>query len=591
VLWWKIIHRKAHERRRFAGNFARAAASLNEHPTNPWQRRPYSLTLDPKQFKPYPTALIGCVASEKAYLTRVITPQASFLSGSSKQTMAVTGVMLVIFLFAMDATIVATSMPTIVAKLGGLELYSWVFSIYMLTSALATPVFGKLADLFSRRNLMLVGIVIFIVGSTLCGAAQSMAMMVLFRAIQGIGGGAIYALAFILVGILYPVEKRAKMQGVISSIWGLASILGPLAGGIIVDNWSWRWIFFVNLPISAAASSLIIAGLSEDDRQTSRSRLDWLGATILLLALLLLFYALSRSAQTKPPLGLEFWGPVTLAGVMLAIFIVIERRATEPIIPIDLFHLKLFGLCAAVAALASMGAFGAITYLPLYLQGVYGLAASRAGLVLLVLSLGWTAGSLIGGQWINRFGYRFVALAGMGLMAFGYGLFLSPGFHVGVVAVVVTAIAIGVGMGMSNLTTLVAAQTAVRVERIGVATSTVMLFRTFGGAFAVSLMGTVLFGKMTAGLEQLAREEGVSFSAVLRDKITDPQNLLDPATRALIPPEHLPSLTGLLGDAVWYAFLTTFLLMLIGLVLSFFIGPYTPATTPRSDERRRSCVC
>lgn len=502
--------------------------------------------------------------------------------------MAVTGVMLVIFLFAMDSTIVATSMPTIVAKLGGLELYSWVFSIYMLTSALATPVFGKLADLFSRRSLMLVGIAIFIVGSTLCGAAQSMGMMVVFRAIQGVGGGAIYALAFILVGILYPVEKRAKMQGVISSIWGLASILGPLAGGIIVDNWSWRWIFFVNLPMSAAASSLIIIGLREDEMQARRSRLDWFGAAILLLALLLLFYALSPSAQARRPLGPELWGPILLATVMLAIFIVVERRATEPIIPIDLFRLNLFSLCAAVAALASMGAFGAISYLPLYLQGVYGLAASKAGLVLLVLSLGWTAGSLIGGQWINRFGYRFVALAGMGLMVFGYGLFLSPGFRIGVAAVVVTAIAIGVGMGMSNLTTLVAAQTVVRVERIGVATSTVMLFRTFGGAFAVSLMGTVLFSKMAAGLEQLARKAGISFSAALRDKITDPQNLLDPATRALIPPEHLPSLTGLLGDSVWYAFLTTLVLMLIGLVLSLFIGPYTPATTPRSDERRSS---
>src|SRR5207237_3455969 len=176
---------------------------------------------------------------------------------ASRRPFAVTGVMLVIFLFAIDATIVSTSMPTIVAKLGGLEFYSWIFSIYMLTSALTTPICGKLADLFSRRNLMLVGIGIFVLGSTLCGAAQSMEMMVLFRAIQGLGGGAIYALSFIIVGILYPDEQRAKMQGIISSIWGIASILGPLAGGIIVEHWSWRWIFFVNLPITAAASGLI----------------------------------------------------------------------------------------------------------------------------------------------------------------------------------------------------------------------------------------------------------------------------------------------------------------------------------------------
>jgi len=500
--------------------------------------------------------------------------------------MAITGVMLVIFLFAIDSTIVSTSMPTIVARLGGLELYSWVFSIYMLTSALATPVFGKLADLFSRRNLLLAGIGIFVAGSALCGAAQSMEMMVLFRALQGIGGGAIYALAFIVVGILYPPEKRAKMQGIISSIWGLSSILGPLAGGIIVENWSWRWIFFVNLPISAAASFLIIAGLHEEPLQKHRPTLDWLGTAALLTALMLLFYALSPSAQPGQRFAVELWSLIVLAMIILAIFIIIERRAPEPIIPMDLFHLKLFGICAAVAALASMGAFGAISYLPLYLQGVYGLAASRAGLVLLLLSLGWTSGSLIAGQAINHLGYRSIAAAGMALIALGYAVFLSPLARSGVTAVVVSAVAIGVGMGLSNLTTLVAAQTTVRMERIGVATSTTMLFRTFGGAFAVSLMGTVLFNHMQGGLEKLIAHDGVALSATVRDRIADPQNLLEPSTRALIPPEHLPKLTALLGEAVWYAFLTIFILMLVGLALSLLMEPHAPAVKPAPDKKR-----
>ncbi len=498
--------------------------------------------------------------------------------------MAVTGVMLVIFLFAIDATIVSTSMPTIVAKLGGLELYSWVFSIYMLTSALATPIFGKLADLFSRRNLMLVGIAIFVIGSTLCGAAQSMKMMVLFRAIQGIGGGAIYALAFIVVGILYPVEKRAKMQGVISSIWGLSSILGPLAGGVIVEHWSWRWIFFVNLPITAAASFLILVGLHEGTVQRRRPELDWPGTATLLAALMLLFYALAQSAEARHPLGPELWILIALAAIMLVVFTAIERRAAEPIVPIDLFHIKLFAICAVVATLASMGVFGALSYLPLYLQGVYGLAASRAGLVLLLLSLGWTCGSLMGGQAINRMGYRFVTVSGMTLISFGYGLFLFPFVRFGLASIIVSAVLIGVGMGMANLTTLVAAQTAVRVERIGVATSTVMLFRTFGGAFAVSLMGTVLFNKMETGLERFMGAGGLSLSTNLREKIADPQNLLEPATRALIPPEYLPKLTALLGDAIGYAFLTIFVLMIVGCAVSLCVAPYTPASTPRSDE-------
>ena len=507
---------------------------------------------------------------------------------ASRQIMAVSGVMLVIFLFAIDATIVSTSMPTIVANLGGLDLYSWVFSVYMLTSALATPVFGKLADLFSRRHLMLAGIAIFVIGSALCGAAQNMEMMVWFRAIQGIGGGAIYALAFIIVGILYPPEKRAKMQGIISSIWGLASILGPLAGGIIVEHWSWRWIFFVNLPISAAASSLIVVGLQQEEMQKHRPQLDWRGIGTLLAALILLFYALALSAQPGQGLGLLALGLVVVSASVLAVFIRVEQRALEPVIPIGLFRLKLFAVCAAIAVLGSMGAFGAISYLPLYLQGVYGLAASRAGMVLLLLSLGWTGGSLIGGQGINRCGYRFIAAMGMALIALGYALFLSPLSRYGFTTVVVSAVFIGIGMGMTNLITLVASQTAVRLERIGVATSTIMLFRTFGGAFAVSLMGTVLFNKMQRGLERLFTDQLVTLSASLRDKIADPQNLLEPGTRALIPPEYLPKLAGLLGDAIWYAFLTVFVLMVAGLLLSLFIAPYTPGNTPRFDERQRS---
>ena len=515
------------------------------------------------------------------------TPREAFSSRSAaKQTMAISGVMLVIFLFAIDATIVSTSMPTIVAKLGGLELYSWVFSIYMLTSALATPVFGKLADLFSRRNLMLAGIAIFVIGSTLCGAARSMEMMVWFRAIQGIGGGAIYALAFIVVGILYPPEKRAKMQGIISSIWGLSSILGPLAGGIIVENWSWRWIFFVNLPISAAASSLIVVGLQEEEMQRHRPKLDWLGTGTLLAALILLFYALAPSAQPGQSLGSTSWELVVVAAIVLALFIRVEQRALEPVIPIDLFRLKLFAVCAAIAVLASMGVFGAISYLPLYLQGVYGLAASRAGLVLLLLSLAWTGGSLIAGQGINHFGYRLTAAAGMTLIALGYALFLSPFSRSELLAVVVSAVSIGIGMGMANLITLVAAQTAVQLERIGVATSTIMLFRTFGGAFAVSLMGTVLFSQMQRGLERLITHQRVTLSATLRNRIADPQNLLEPGTRALIPPQHLPKLAGLLGDAIWYAFFTIFILMLVGLILSLFLAPHTPTTTTRLDEGR-----
>jgi EmrB/QacA subfamily drug resistance transporter len=449
----------------------------------------------------------------------------------------------------------------------------------MLTSALTTPLFGKLADLFSHRRLMLIGIGIFVLGSTLCGAAQSMEMLVLFRAIQGLGGGAIYALAFIVVGVLFPPAQRAKMQGIISSIWGISSILGPLAGGLIVEHTSWRWVFFVNLPITAIAIGLIAVGLKEEKTERHKPKLDLVGASTLLLGLMLMFYALSQSAHGRQPLNAEMLSILGLSMVVLIFFYFIERRAAEPIIPLDLFRLHLYRTSTFVATLAAMGVFGAISYLPLYLQGVLGTSASGAGMILLLLSLGWTAGSLIAGQGINRSGYRKVASMGMSCMAVGFGIFVLKGHPVGLLLVLLASLLIGLGMGTANLTTLVAAQNAVPIRRIGVATSTLMLFRTFGGAFCISLMGTVLFNRMQQGLETI----GDGLSSTLRDKVAHPQNLLEPATRASIPPEFLPQLIDLLADSIWYAFFTALLLMIIGCAVSTRMGSYTPASTPRPD--------
>jgi EmrB/QacA subfamily drug resistance transporter len=488
--------------------------------------------------------------------------------------------MMVIFLFAIDATIVSTSMPTIVAKLGGLDLYSWVFSIYMLSSALTTPIFGKLADLFSKRRLMLIGIGIFLVGSILCGAAQSMEMMIAARAVQGLGGGAIYALSFIVVGILYAAEQRAKIQGIISGIWGLASIFGPLGGGIIVENWNWRWVFFVNIPLIVIATALIIVGLKEEYGEKRKPILDLAGTGTLLVGLLLVFYALAESAHAHDSLNVETLGIFAGGLAVLVLFYFIERRAAEPIIPLDLFHVGLYKTSTVVATLCAMGVFGAISYLPLYLQGVLGMTAWGTGLVILLLSMGWTAGSLLAGQGINHIGYRLVAIGGMSLLALGYFVLIAPQLKAGIAPIAVSSLVIGLGMGLANLTTLVAAQTVVPRQRIGVATSTLMLFRTFGGAFAVSLLGTVMLAHVQSGLAQL----GASNSAVsgdLRNKLANPQNLLQPSTRTEIPRDLLAQLIPVLDDALWYAFLTGFALMVIGIAAACFLAGYTPATTPR----------
>lgn len=486
----------------------------------------------------------------------------------SDRSLAVAGVMLVILLFAIDGTIVSTAMPTVVGKLGGLELYGWVFSSYMLTSALATPLCGKLSDLYGRRRLMLTGIGLFMLASALCGAARSMEQLIVFRALQGIGGGAIYALAFIIVGFLFPPEQRAKVQGLMSGIWGIASILGPLGGGIIAEYWNWRWIFFVNVPVSLVAVFLITAGFNES-RPEERRKADLKGGAALTLGLFLLFYALEESRRRS--FGLDFFlaGLLISATAALLLFVWIERRAEEPILPLDLFHLRLFRIGSALAGVSSIGMFGVVAYLPLYVQGVLGGSAARAGVVLLVASLGWTAGSLIAGKAIDRLGYRVSCMVGMAVMASGYALFIGTGRLFGMAPILAIGCLIGVGMGIVSVTSMVAAQNEAPLNRLGVATSTVMLCRMIGGAFGISLMGGVLVGQMQRRLRSLSMN---TEDAVLAQRLADPQALLDPAARAAIPEPLLATLVDTLGRSIWDAFLTGFIVMLLGLGLSFLMA-------------------
>jgi predicted MFS family arabinose efflux permease len=302
----------------------------------------------------------------------------------------------------------------------------------------------------------------------------------------------------------------------------------------------------------------------------------------LFAALLLLFYALSHSAHSHQPLDTTLAGLFVLALIFLVIFYFIERRAAEPVIPLDLFHSSSYRSSTAVATLAAMGVFGAISYLPLYLQGVTGLTASRAGMVLLFLSMAWTVGSLVAGQAINRFGYRALAAIGMFLMALGYSFFVLFKSQLTVPWVIISATLIGTGMGMANLTTLVAVQNSVSHQRIGVATSTLMLFRTFGGAFSVSLMGTVLLHQMQRGLTRLSSS---GLSSTLLDKLAHPQNLLEPATRMQITPELLPVLIEILANAIWYAFFTGLVLMAIGVIASLVMPRAKPADAVQRPQK------
>ncbi len=484
---------------------------------------------------------------------------------------AVAGVMLAVFLFAIDATIVSSAMPTMVSNLGDIELYSWVFSVYMLTSALATPIFGKLSDLYSRRVLILLAIGTFVAGSAACGAAQSMPQLIVFRAVQGVGGGAVYSLAFIIVGVVFPVEQRARMQGLISGVWGVASVLGPAGGGLIAEYWDWRWIFWINLPLGILAATLIVVGFHEERAASRRRSLDLGGATVLLGALMLLFYGLLVAANQLDLVTVESMVVVTGVVVLLTLFITIEGRARDPLLPMSLFHIPSYSRFTALSLLAAMGIFGIIGFLPLYVQGALGGSPALAGLTLLPLSVGWTAGSIAAGQTSTVWGYRNICITGMTLMVLGYVPLMFLKDAGGMTVMLLAVSCSGTGMGMVNVTALVAAQAAVPFRHLGVATSTVMLFRTIGGALILSIMGSLLLQRMNAAFTVIAADLKTSVPAPVLQKLLNPQNLLDPATRSLIPADLMPALTAALVNALWWAFLVGLAAAIAGLVLSCFL--------------------
>ena len=484
---------------------------------------------------------------------------------------AVAGVMVAVFLFAIDATIVSSAMPTVVSQLGGLDLYSWVFSVYMLTSALATPIFGKLSDLYSRRTLILLAIGTFVVGSVACGAAQSMTQLIVFRAVQGMGGGAVYALAFIIVGVVFPPEQRARMQGLIASVWGVASVLGPAGGGFIAEYWDWRWIFWINLPLGITAAGLIVAGFREARVERTRRSLDLAGAALLLSALMLLFYGLLVAANQIDLVTAESVAVVVGVVVLLVLLVAIEGKARDPLLPMALFRMPNYSRPAYLSLLAAMGIFGVIGFIPLYVQGALGGSASQAGLTLLPLSVGWTVGSLTAGKVAPIRGYRAVCATGMGLMVASYIPMMVLEEAGGMAIMLIAVSAAGIGMGMTNVTALVAAQGAVPFQHLGVATSTVMLFRTIGGALILSIMGSILLQRMNAAFTVIAGDLKASVPESVLQKLLNPQNLLDPATRALIPPDVMPSLIGALVNALWWAFLVGLAAAVAGFVLSCFL--------------------
>jgi EmrB/QacA subfamily drug resistance transporter len=480
-----------------------------------------------------------------------------------RRRIAVTaGIIMGLFLAAIEQTVVATAMPTVVAALGGLNIYSWVFSAYLLTFTISVPIWGRLSDMYGRRSFYLIAIGLFLLGSALCGQARSMTFLIIARAIQGLGGGGVFPIGLTIVGEIYSLEQRARMQGLFSGVWGFASIVGPLAGGIITDLLSWRWVFYVNLPFGFAAIALIYANLKEKSEPGRSHAIDYGGVVTLSASLTFLLVGLIRAGKRGTFVDPALLSLFVLAFVLFAVFIVIERRAAEPLLPISLFETRAFRVCSGVGFLAGMGLFGSISFIPLFVQGVLFGSATQAGSALTPLMLGWVVFSIISGRLLLKLGYRPVVIGGMAFFMAGF-LGLSRMGPTSAYADLLPSMAVlGAGMGLAMVAILLAVQNTVPRRLMGTATSANLFFRTIGGTVGVAIMGSVMAHRLTVNL-------GGTTDPQLVELATNPDSIVGEATRRMLRPEALDWLRTALADSLENVFVVGTFIAAVALLLAF----------------------
>lgn len=462
------------------------------------------------------------------------------------------GILLGIFMASMEATVVATAMPTIVSKIGGLGSYSWVFSVYMLASTTTLPIYGKLSDIYGRRRIYAIAMIVFLIASIFCGMARSMPQLIVFRVIQGLGAGGVLPLAFIIVGAMFTLERRARMQGLFAGVWGVSSIVGPLLGGFLVDRVSWPWVFYVNLLPGALAVALIWVFLEEDPRRAGETTppVDYLGAAVLSAGVVTLLMGLF---ELHTPLGR---GLLAVAAGFLIPLIWIERRAADPILPVLLFRDRLFTAACGQGLGAGWAAFGSIAFVPLFVQAVLGTSATEAGATLIPLSIGWPLASITGSRLLLRVGHRPLGIAGMCLLTLGTFLMSQNTGDTAPARVMISLALMGLGMGFSVPSFMIAVQSTVERRYLGAATATIQFSRSIGGALGISVMGAVLATRLAAGLQAA----GVDPSTVSIDR------LLDPLARAGTAVAIQQTLKDALTGAIQGVFVVAFFGAALGLI-------------------------
>jgi EmrB/QacA subfamily drug resistance transporter len=415
--------------------------------------------------------------------------------------------MLALLLAALDQTIVATALPRIVSDLGGITQYSWVFTAYMLTSTVSVPLYGRLGDVHGRRPLLLFAVIVFLLGSALCGAAQNMTELVVFRGIQGVGAGGLFPLSLAVIGAIVPPRERGRWQGLIGAVFAAASIIGPAVGGFIVDNASWRWVFLVNLPVGGVA--LVVIAVAMPRRAVrAEHEIDWLGAAVLAAGTASLLLGLVWAGRDYAWTSWEVIGAFAAAALVLLLFALVERRSREPILPFTLLRNPIVAASVACMALVGMAMFGTISYVPLFVQGVIGTSATSSGVVLTPLMLGAVITSFLTGQLVSRTGrYRWNVVLGPPVLALGMALLWRMNVDATNAEAARAMVVAGIGIGAMMQVFVLSVQNAVARDRIGSATALTQFARQMGATIGVSVMGVIV----NAGLPpQASTDTGVA---------------------------------------------------------------------------------
>ena len=475
------------------------------------------------------------------------------------------GLMLGMFLAALDQTIVATALPTIVNDLHGLNHISWVVTAYLLTSTVSTPLYGKLSDQLGRKGIFQFAIVVFLVGSVLSGLSQNMGELIAFRGIQGLGAGGLMAMAFTIIADVVSPRERGRYQGYFGATFALASIAGPLLGGVFTEQLSWRWIFYINVPIGIVALVVTSVVLKLPFRRQAHD-IDYFGAVLLIFGisatLLVTVWGGTQYAWSSPViLSLS-----VVAAVLIAVFIVWEHHASEPILPPSLFHIGVFRVTASVSFLLAMVMFGAIIYLPLYLQLVDGVSPTISGLLLVPLMLGLLATSIASGQVVSRTGrYKVFPIVGSLLMVLGMYLLSNLGLHTSHLVMSGYVIVLGAGMGMTMQIMVLATQNAVEGRLIGTATAAVTFFRSLGGAFGTSLFGAIFIAGLTHWIPILLP------GAVSKNLHVNQSFSMSPAQLHAFPPEIQHGILDSFVRSLHTVFLVGVPLAAVTFVLTLFL--------------------